>query len=52
MGDMKATGQNGRWIHCEVDGRKMTVTVRDAGNNIVPDECFELHASAEYATFR
>lgn len=45
LGDMTSTGRNGRWLHCEVDGKKMEVTVRDADNNIVEDECFTLYAA-------
>ncbi|MCL2738707.1 MAG: fibronectin type III domain-containing protein [Bacteroidales bacterium] len=44
LGGMKETNRNGRWVFCEVDGGKMTVTVRDANNNIVPEECFILYA--------
>ena len=42
---MTSTGRNGRWLHCEIDGKKMEVTVRDADNNIVEDECFTLYAA-------
>lgn len=51
LGDMTSTGQSGRWINCEVDGKKMTVTSRDASNNVVANECFTLYASplSEYA---
>jgi len=47
IGDMTGTGNNGRWIHCAVDGGKMTVTVRDANNNVVNNECFTLYASED-----
>lgn len=46
LGDMTRTTANGRWVHCDVDGKKMTVTVRDADNNIVDNESFTLYASA------
>ncbi|MFR9164960.1 MAG: T9SS type A sorting domain-containing protein [Dysgonomonas sp.] len=51
LGDSKVTTAQGRWIFCEVDGKRMDVTVRDANNNIVNNECFTLYASAleEYA---
>jgi hypothetical protein len=45
IGGMKETNRNGRWVHCEVDGRKMTVTVRDPNNDIVPEEGFTLYAT-------
>jgi len=45
IGGMKETNRNGRWVHCAVDGRKMTVTVRDANNEIVPEEGFILYAT-------
>ena len=45
LGDMTSTGRNGRWLHCDVDGKKMEVTVRDAANNVVEEECFTFYAS-------
>ena len=45
IGDMVATNDNGRWVFCEVAGKKMTFTIRDANNNIVANECFTLFAS-------
>lgn len=45
LGDMTRSTQNGRWIHCAVDGKKMRVTSRDANNNVVENECFTLYAS-------
>ena len=45
LGDMTSTGRNGRWLHCDVDGKKMEVTVRDANNEIVENECFTLYAA-------
>ena len=45
LGDMTSTGRNARWLHCDVDGKKMTVTVRDANNSVVENECFTLYAS-------
>jgi len=46
LGDSKVTNAQGRWIFCEVDGKKMEVTVRDANNNVVDNESFTLYASA------
>lgn len=46
LGDSKVTTAQGRWLFCEVDGKKMDVTVRDANNNIVTNESFTLYASA------
>ena len=48
MGDMTATGANGRWLFCEVNGGKMEVLVRDANNRIVENQCFTLFASEDW----
>ena len=49
LGDMLVTNANGRWVFCEVDGGKMTFTVRDGSNNVVENECFTLYAGmADY----
>lgn len=45
LGDSKITNASGRWILCEVNGKRMDVIVRDANNNIVSNECFTLYAS-------
>ena len=47
VGGMKETNAQGRWILCEVDGKKMFFTVRDHLNNIVDNECFTLFASPQ-----
>ncbi len=46
LGDSKINNTSGRWILCEVDGKRMDVKVRDYNNNIVENECFTLYASA------
>lgn len=46
LGDMTRFTANGRWINASVDGKEMKVTSYDANNNIVPNECFTLFASA------
>jgi hypothetical protein len=43
LGGMKETNHNGRWIHAAIDGKKMTITVRDHNNDIVPEEGFVLY---------
>ena len=47
LGDMNpaSTGNNGRWVLCEVDGAKMHVSVRDANNNVVENEGFTFFAA-------
>jgi hypothetical protein len=50
LGDMTSTGDQARWLLCEVDDGKMTVTSRDANNNVVPAECFTLFASSKYTS--
>ena len=42
LGGMKETNRHGRWIHAQVDGKKITFTVFDHENNIVPEEGFVL----------
>jgi len=42
LGGMKETNRHGRWVHAQVDGKKMTFTVFDHENNIVPEEGFVL----------
>ena len=44
-GDMKTSNAQGRWFHCEVEGKKMTVNIYDYNNNRMNDESFVLYAS-------
>ena len=44
LGGMKETNQHGRWVHAQVDGHRMTFTIRDHNNEIVPEEGFVLYA--------
>lgn|GEM_PF-532810 len=39
---------NNSWIYAEVDGARMTFTVRDANNNILPAQGFVLYAGANH----
>ncbi|NDW10899.1 T9SS type A sorting domain-containing protein [Dysgonomonas sp. 520] len=46
LGGMRPSdGNSQRWVFGEVDGKKITFTVRNGSNEIVDNECFTLYAS-------